>query len=170
MSLIETLIVPVIVIVISTLIATAIIEALKAPIRKYLRKRHQKHGETSLPQARPGKQDRDKEPKMKEIEEILLVEPGCYVTKSFRFKKGDRISGLATETSSSDFNMYVLDKEGYADYVNDDNFDSLLERKGVVAAPFDLLIPKSGKWYFVFDIYRRQYSREIEFECTIHSS
>lgn len=107
-------------------------------------------------------------PSSKEIREIIEVDPGWYETKTLRLKKGNRVSGLAKELSGQDFNLYVLDRKAYADFINRDSFESVFWCEGKVAIPFDFRISRTGKYYFVFDAYRKQYPRDVEFECAVH--
>jgi hypothetical protein len=108
-----------------------------------------------------------KERKAMEIKETIKVKPGCHETKTLRLKKGSEVGGLAEEVFGQDFSLYVVDKEGYSDFLNSESFHTLFEMEDLVATSFDIRIPESGKWYFVFDAYRKQLSREIEFECTV---
>ena len=156
---IEVLIIP----IVAGIIATTIIEVMKAPIRKYLRKRGK------LKKVSEGRSHaKKKRPQPKEVSEVIEVMAGSFTPEVLHLKEGSRVSGLAEEINNRQFSMYVLDKEGYSAYRNNLPFASLLREENMVAIPFEFHIPMSGKWYFVFDAYRKQYPREILFDCTIH--
>ncbi len=167
--------------IVAGIVAMAIYEAIKAPIRRYFRKRV-KEKEVSLklpdiPQSEVMPTDvetRELKPKKKEKEvppeeilEVIEVDPGCHETKTIFLRQGSRVSGLAEEVYGLEFSLYVVDGEGYSDFVNKDSFNALFWVENRTAIAFDFHVPKTDKWYFVFDAYRKQYPREIEFDCRI---
>jgi len=100
----------------------------------------------------------------------ISVEPGDMEKITEYIEEGSRVEGVADETESDFFYFYIVDDENY----------ELLRTEGEPKKPlymgldratyrFNVTIPHSGFWHFVFDTYGLKVNREIDFRCAILS-
>lgn len=120
------------------------------------------------PQASSEKEKSKPETKRKSIVREIAVEPGDMEKISEYVEEGSRVEGVADETESDFFYFYIVDDEDY----------ELLRTEGEPKKPlfmgldkatyrFNVTIPHSGFWHFVFDTYGLKVNREIDFRCSI---
>ena len=95
------------------------------------------------------------------VDEEIIVEPGDHKHLDFRFIEGDNISGIITEVDDDPFNFYLFDEENYANFREGDMCYSLIEYDNKHSISIKVTIPYNDRWYFVFELYGKQYPREI---------
>ncbi|MEE8182116.1 MAG: hypothetical protein V3T87_02260 [Candidatus Thorarchaeota archaeon] len=98
----------------------------------------------------------------------ISVEPGDMEKITEYIEKGSRVQGLAEESYSDFFYFYIVDDKNYEQLKNEgEPKNALFMGLDEAAYHFDVMIPHSGFWHFVFDAYGLKVNREIDFRCTI---
>jgi hypothetical protein len=95
------------------------------------------------------------------------VDTGTFYKMVLPLKAGQRVKGLAEEMSNYEFDFYIMDEEQYSHFADDEGFDTLFEKEDKSVARFNVRIPHSDDWYFIFQVYAKRAPREIEFRYTV---
>ncbi len=104
----------------------------------------------------------------KPIVREISVEPGDMEKITEYIEEGSRVEGMADETESDFFYCYIVDDENY-ELLRTEGEPKKALFMGLSDATyrFNVIIPHSGFWHFVFDTYGLKVNREIDFRCTI---
>ena len=120
------------------------------------------------PQALSEKEKPKHEIIRKSIVREIAVEPGDMEKITEYIEEGSRVEGLADETESDFFYFYIVDDENYELLRTEgEPRKALFTGLDKATYRFNVMIPHSGFWHFVFDTYDLKVNREIDFRCTI---
>ncbi|MDE1820919.1 MAG: hypothetical protein KGJ23_05020 [Euryarchaeota archaeon] len=98
------------------------------------------------------------------FKKTFVLDAGALRDFSRRLSEGDRVTGVATETTGQRFTLWIVDSRNYAALYREESFTAAERETEVAAAHVDIDIPTTGNWHFVFDARGKQNDREIEFE------
>ncbi len=123
---------------------------------------------SKAPQSKSKKGRRKPESKRKTITRKITVIGGDMRKIDEYISEGSRVEGLAEEPYSDFFHFYIVDDKNYEQLRNEGVVDeALFTGFDLAAYHFDVVIPHSGYWHFVFSTYAMKNDREIDFRCTI---
>jgi len=75
-------------------------------------------------------------------------------------EEGDYFKGMIEETDGEPVNIYFVDKDNYAKWVNNKNFRGLKKKK-VGALSFDEIVEETGWWYLIIENTATIHDREV---------
>ena len=109
----------------------------------------------------------EKTPHHSDVDELVslfdgLVEVEKQESLHFLLDKGDVVKGTLRETDGQSFDLYIMDERNYAKFSASRDEKSSREFLDESSYFVRWIVPESGEWYFVLDLYGKQYSREIE--------
>lgn len=91
-----------------------------------------------------------------------LLEVEKQESLHFSLGKGDVVEGTLRETDGQSFDLYIMDERNYARFSASRDEKSAREFLDESSYFVRWIVPRSGEWYFVLDLYSKQYSRKIE--------
>jgi len=96
------------------------------------------------------------------VEDVVDVENASHAVFELDLCEGDRVKGVAEEQTGQEFNAFVFDEEGYAEFSRTgDTTDAVFESEDESSHAIEFVATSDDTHYVVLDTYGKQNNRTV---------
>ena len=94
-------------------------------------------------------------------EEDIFVETSYFKEIMFELEEGEIVAGPVGEIGRGTFNLHIMDEENFQRFSKGEKYVPERTNTDVSSGHVEFEAPRSGTWYFVFELNRKRHERVI---------